>query len=112
MNKVEPTVLTPKQLAERWQISLTKIYEDNSAGKLPQLPGNRNRFPINAIEEMEQEASFDKNNIKTPRERRMERELQEKESILEQKDKEIATLKTRINAMISIGAEVIYTNDV
>lgn len=30
---MNPTVLTPKQLAERWQICLTKIYEDNNAGK-------------------------------------------------------------------------------
>lgn len=87
------TVLTPKQLAGRWQISLAKVYEDNNAGKLPQLPGNKNRFPIVAIEEMEKEAAFDKNNIKTPRERKLEREIEQKDLIMKRKDEEIKQLK-------------------
>ncbi|RUT55277.1 hypothetical protein NPD9_1728 [Clostridium botulinum] len=71
------TVLTPKQLAERWQTCLTKIYEDNNAGKLPHLKANKNRFPLIAIEEMENEPLFNKYDIKTPRERRLEKESEE-----------------------------------
>lgn len=75
---MQETVLTPKQLAECWQLSLAKIYEDNNAGKLPQLPTSRNRFLLIAIEEMEREAIFDKNSIRTSKERRFGRELAEK----------------------------------
>lgn len=74
---MESTVLTPRQLAERWQICLTKIYEDNNAGRLPHLKTNKNRFPLAAIEEMEKEALFNKYDIKTPRERRLEKESRE-----------------------------------
>ncbi|MDS1004426.1 hypothetical protein P9J83_13075 [Clostridium sporogenes] len=74
---MKPTVLTPKELAERWQICLTKIYEDNNAGKLPHLKTNKNRFPLIAIEEIENEPLFNKHNIKTPRERRLEKESKE-----------------------------------
>ncbi|AUM96356.1 MULTISPECIES: hypothetical protein [Clostridium] len=74
---MEPTVLTPKQLAERWQTCLTKIYEDNNAGKLPHLKTNKNRFPLAVIEEMEKETLFNKYDIKTPRERRLEKESEE-----------------------------------
>ncbi|HDK7158442.1 TPA: hypothetical protein PTV43_003649 [Clostridium botulinum] len=74
---MKSTVLTPKQLAERWQICLTKIYEDNNAGKLLHLKTNKNRFPLLAIEEMEKKVLFNKYNIKTPRERRLEKESEE-----------------------------------
>jgi hypothetical protein len=94
MDKI--TVLTPKQLSERWQISLTKVYEDNNAGLLPQLPGNKTRFPLIAIEEMEKEPMFEKNNIRTPRERKLEKELDVKEIQLKEKDNKIKELEASI----------------
>lgn len=104
------TVLTPKQLSERWQISLAKVYEDNNAGLLPQLPSNKNRFPIVAIEEMEKEPMFDKENISTPRERRLEKEAEELKLEVKRKDDEITDLKAKISQILSIGAEVIYAS--
>lgn len=71
------TVLTPQELAARWNVSVQKIYLDNSTGKLPHLKTNRNRFPISAIEDLENEAGFDKANISTPAERRLKRKVRE-----------------------------------
>lgn len=103
------SVLTPKQLAERWQISLAKVYEDNNAGKIPHLTENKNRFPIAAIEEIEMEATFDKNNVKTPRERRLERELEQQSRILSQKDMEIQKLSNLLLEIQIMATKEIYS---
>jgi hypothetical protein len=105
------TVLTPKQLAERWQVSLTKVYEDNNAGRLPHLPGNKNRFPIAAIEEIEMASTFDKNNIKTARERRLERELQERNLIIEQKNEQIQKLRGYLAELQITITKAIYSTE-
>lgn len=102
------TVLTPKQLSERWQISLAKVYEDNNAGLLPRLSSNKNRFPVVAIEEMEKELSFDKENISTPRERRYKRELEDQQRLLNQKDEEITKLKSAIAKVQSFTTQLVF----
>jgi hypothetical protein len=102
------TVLTPKQLSERWQISLAKVYEDNNTGLLPRLSSNKNRFPVVAIEEMEQEPSFDKENISTPRERRYKRELEDQQRLLTQRDEEIAKLRTAIAKVQSFTTQLVF----
>lgn len=105
----KPTVLTPKQLSERWQISLAKVYEDNNTGLLPRLSSNKNRFPLVAIEEMEKEPLFDKENISTPRERRYKRELEDQQRLLNQKDEEIAKLKSAIAKVQSFTTQVVFS---
>lgn len=102
------TVLTPKQLSQRWQISLTKIYEDNNTGLLPQLSSNKNRFPLIAIEEMEKEPLFDKENISTPRERRYKREVEGLQRAMIQKDEEIAKLKSAIAKVQLITTQLVF----
>jgi len=104
----KPTVLTPKQLSERWQISLAKVYEDNNIGLLPRLSSNKNRFPLVAIEEMEKEPLFDKENISTPRERRYKKELEEQQRLLIQKDNEITKLKSAIAKVQSFTTQFIF----
>jgi len=111
MNKlidVKSTVLTPKQLAERWQISLAKVYEDNNTGLLPQLSSNKNRFPLIAIEEMEKEPLFDKENISTPRERRYKRELDDQQKLSTLKDEEISKLKLAIAKVQSFTTQFVF----
>ena len=103
-----PTVLTPKQLANRWQISVTKVYEDNNTGKLPQLSSNKNRFPLIAIVDIENEPLFDKENISTPKERRYKREAENLQIILNQKDKEILKLKAAIAKVQSFTTEFVF----
>lgn len=107
MDKV--TVLTPKQLAERWQISQAKVYKENNAGLLPQLPTNKNRFPLIAIEEMESEPTFNKNNIKTPRERRLEKELELRINQLKEKDIEIRRLESTLAEIQAISMKIFIT---
>lgn len=102
------TVLTPEQLATRWQVSLSKIYEDNNAGKLPQLPNHRTRFPLSGIEAMENEPLFDKNNVRTPRERKLLRELEDKNRLLGLQEDEIRRLKALIAKIQIISTEEIY----
>ncbi len=110
MSKVESTVLKPQQLADRWQVSLTKIYEDNNAGKLPHLKNNRNRFPLKAIEELENEAGFDERDIPTPLERSLRRKVNELQEILNLKDKETAKLKLQIARAQAFLTETIYSD--
>lgn len=102
------TVLTPKQLSVRWQISIAKVYEDNNTGLLPQLASNKNRFPLIAIEDMEKEPLFDKKNISTPRERRYKRELNDQQRLLSQKDEEITKLKAAIAKVQSFTTQFIF----
>jgi hypothetical protein len=101
------TVLTPNQLAKRWQVSTAKIYEDNNTGKLPRLPNNRTRFPLAAIEEMER-GSFDKNDIKTHIERRLRRENEDLNKIIELKNEEISRLMEAIAKINAFTTEFIY----
>lgn len=102
------TALTVEQLSERWQLSKSKIYEDVNAGKLPHLPNARNRFPITAIEDIENEAMFDKSNLKTPRERKLERELQERDKLLTYKEEEINKLRRIVAQIQTYSTEAIY----
>lgn len=106
--KPESTVLTVKQLAERWQVSLSKIYEDNNAGKLPHLKANRKRFPIQAIEDLENDLDFDRTNISTPAERRLKRRVRELEELSELKDKQIAELKLNIARAQAFLTQMVY----
>lgn len=102
------TVLTPHELATRWNVSVQKIYLDNSTGKLPHLKTNRNRFPLVAIEELENEAGFDKTNISTPAERRLKRKVKELEELIELKDKQIEEFKQQIAKAQMLFTKVIY----
>ena len=102
------SVLTPKQLSQRWQISLAKVYEDNNTGKLPQLLSNKNRFPLVGIEDMEKEPTFNKENISTPMERKYKRKVEDLEMVLIQKDKEILKLKSAIAKVQSFTTELVF----
>ncbi|OAA91311.1 hypothetical protein [Clostridium coskatii] len=104
------SVLKPQQLADRWQVSLTKIYEDNNAGLIPHLKTNRNRFPIAAIEAMENETGFDERDIPTPLERKQRRKIAELEKMLELKDEEIKKLRSNIVKACTFLTEEVYSD--
>jgi hypothetical protein len=108
MGEIKSAVLKPQELADRWQVSLSKIYEDNSAGKLPHLKTNRNRFPIKAIEAIEDEAEFDERDIPTPLERKLKRRVKELEEVMSSKNKEIFQLKQIIAKVQMFTTEFIY----
>lgn len=108
MDKVKVMVLKPQQLADRWQLSLSKIYEDNSAGKLPHLKINRNRFPLKAIERLENEVGFDKNDIQTSRERELNRKIDQLEDLIQIKNKEIFKFKQIISKIHVFLTEYMY----
>jgi predicted site-specific integrase-resolvase len=109
---MEITAITPKQLAERWQISIAKVYEDNNAGKLPQIPNNKNRFSLEAIEQMEREAIFERCSLKTPLERKLRKELDEKNILLSKCDETIKELQGVIARIQALSIQAIYPKDI
>jgi len=102
-------LLTKKDLAERWQVSEQTIDEYRSKGIIKSVKKLGSvRFNPQHIAEIE-ETKLDKF---SPLERRkLERELQDSNRLLELRNKEITDLKSRITRMLLIGAEVIYLNE-
>ncbi|HEY5524826.1 MAG TPA: histidine kinase [Clostridium sp.] len=102
-------LLTKKELAEHWQVTETSIDNWRRDGTLTACKGMPViRFSPQHIAELE--------GIKlekfSPLERKkLERELENRNRIVELRDKEIADLKSRITRMLSIGAEVIYSKE-
>jgi len=101
-------LLTKKDLAERWQVTETSIDNWRRDGIITTCKGvPAVRFSPQHIAELEG-AKIEKF---SPLERKkIERELEDKNKIIELRDREIADLKSRITRMLSIGAEVIYSN--
>lgn len=101
-------LLTKKELAERWQVTEASIDNWRREKIITACKGVPSvRFSLQHITELEgvKVEKF------SPLERKkLERELEHKNKLVELKDKEIADLKSRIAQMLSIGAAVIYSS--
>ena len=104
--KAMDKLLTKKELADRWKVTETSIDNWRREGTLTACKGMPVvRFSPQHIAELEG-IKLDKF---SPLERKkLEKSLEDKNRIIEIRDKEIADLKSRITRMLSIGAEAIY----
>ena len=99
-------LLTKKDLAERWQVTETSIDNWRRDGILTTCKGVPSvRFSPQHIEELE---GIKLEKFSPLQRKKLEREMDEQKLKLEQREKEIADLKSRITRILAIGAEAIY----
>jgi DNA-binding XRE family transcriptional regulator len=102
-------LLTQKDLAARWQVTEKAISNWRAEGTLTTCKGVPViRFSEQYIAELE---GLKIEKFSPLERRRIERELEEKVSAIQLKDKEIAELKAKIAQILSIGATVIYSKE-